>query len=60
MSIQSEISRINGNVANAYSALSKKGATLPNTQNTNNLVSTINSIPVAEAMTIAQIRAICT
>lgn len=60
MSIQSEINRISGNVADAYSALSAKGATLPSKQNTDNLPSTIESIPTAEAMTVAQIRAICT
>lgn len=59
MSIQSEIKRISGNVADAYSALSAKGATMPSTQNTENLAGTVESIPTATAMTIAQIRAIC-
>lgn len=59
MSIQSEISRISGNVADAYSALSEKGATLPAKQNTDNLASTIESIPTAVAMTVEQIREIC-
>lgn len=60
MSIQSEISRISGNIAAAYSALSAKGATLPSKQNTANLAGTVESIPTAEAMTEAQIRSICT
>ena len=60
MSIQSEIERINGNVASAYTALAAKGATMPSTKNTANLVNTVNSVPVATAMSIATIRAICT
>ncbi len=59
MSIQSEINRISGNIANAYSALSVKGAAMPSVQNTDNLANTINSIESATAMTEAQIRAIC-
>ena len=61
MSIQTEITRIAGNVANAYSALSDKGATMPSEQNTNNLESTIRSLEMvaAEAMSIETIRAIC-
>ena len=60
MSIQSEINRISGNVASAYSALAAKGATMPTAQNTNNLSSTVATLPDAPvAMTVAQIRAIC-
>lgn len=60
MSIQSEINRIKGNVADAYSALSGKGATLPATQNTDNLASTIATLSdPAVAMTVEQVRAIC-
>lgn len=44
MSIASEILRISGNVADAYTACSNKGATLPVTQNSDNLASTIASI----------------
>ena len=44
MSIASEITRINGNIADAYSACSGKGATMPQTQNSANLADTIDSI----------------
>ena len=44
MSIASEITRINGNIAAAYTALDGKGATLPETQNSANLDDTINTI----------------
>lgn len=45
MSIASEISRINTNIANAYTACSSKSATMPTSQNSANLATTINSIP---------------
>jgi len=45
MSIQSEINRINSNIANAYDELETKGATMPQTENSNNLATTIASIP---------------
>lgn len=44
MSIASEITRIQNNIADAYDALEDKGATMPVTENTDNLVSTINTI----------------
>ena len=44
MSVASEITRINNNIANAYTACNNKGATLPQTQNSNNLANCINSI----------------
>ena len=44
MSIVSEINRINTNIANAYSKCNEKGATMPQTQNSSNLASTIDSI----------------
>ena len=44
MSISSEITRISGNIADAYTAASGKGATMPATQNSDNLASTINTI----------------
>lgn len=44
MSVQSEITRINNNVANAYSAVGSKGGTLPAVQNSANLAAAINSI----------------
>ena len=45
MSIASEITRINTNIAAAYTACSDKGATMPQTQNSANLADTIDSIP---------------
>ena len=45
MTIASEITRINGNITDAYTAASNKGATLPATQNSDNLAMCISSIP---------------
>lgn len=45
MSISSEITRINQNIASAYTACNNKGATMPQTQNSSNLAATITSIP---------------
>ena len=44
MSIASEITRINNNIASAYSECQSKGATMPTTQNSANLPNTIASI----------------
>lgn len=44
MSVKSEITRINTNIAAAYAAASDKGAAMPQTQNSANLAATINSI----------------
>lgn len=44
MSIQSEVDRINGNVASTYSVLSDLGADMPATTNTNNLPATATSV----------------
>lgn len=44
MSIASQITRINNNIANAYTACSAKGATMPSTQNSANLANCISSI----------------
>lgn len=45
MSIQSEINRINENIANTYSAFNDMGATMPATQNSANMASTVRTIP---------------
>lgn len=45
MSIQSEINRIRGNVANAYSAVAGMGGTVPQSANSGNLAGSIRSIP---------------
>lgn len=45
MSISSEITRINTNIANAYTACNNKSATMPQIQNSANLATTIASIP---------------
>ena len=47
MTIASEITRINNNIASSYTACSNKGATLPATQNSANLPNCINSIEVS-------------
>lgn len=44
MSVQSQIDRISGNVADTYSVLNEAGATMPQTRNTNNLAETAASI----------------
>ena len=44
MSIASEITRINNNIASAYTACNGKGATMPATQNSANLATCISSI----------------
>ena len=44
MSIASEITRISGNIADAYTSLNAKGATMPATQNSANLADTIDTI----------------
>lgn len=44
MSIASEITRINTNISNAYTACNNKGATMPATQNSANLATCIDSI----------------
>ena len=45
MSIASEITRISDNVADAYTAANAKGATMPVSQNSDNLATTIATIP---------------
>ena len=45
MTIASEIQRIQTNIANTYDALEAKGATMPATENSNNLASTVATIP---------------
>ena len=54
MSIASEISRIQGNIASAYTACEGKGATLPVTQNSTNLANTIESIPTGGSTVVEQ------
>lgn len=44
MSIASEITRITGNISDAYTAAQAKGATMPATQNSDNLATTISTI----------------
>lgn len=45
MTIASEITRIEGNISAAYSAADAKGATMPATENSDNLATCIASIP---------------
>lgn len=51
MSISNEISRINHNIASAYDALDAKGASMPQSRNSENLSATVNSLePVSGKM----------
>ena len=52
MTIASEITRIQNNIAGAYTALSAKGATLPETQNSANLATTVASVPEGSGETV--------
>ena len=52
MTIASEITRIKNNIAGAYAALSAKGATMPATQNSANLATTVVSVPEGAGETI--------
>lgn len=55
MSIATAIQNAQGKVANAYTAVSNKGGTLPATQNLSNLPTAINSIQVSSgSVTIPQ------
>lgn len=45
MTIANEIQRIQNNITNTYDALEAKGATMPLTKNSNNLASTVETIP---------------
>ena len=45
MTIASEITKLNTNLTNSYSAVSNKGGTLPQAQNFDNLATAISSIP---------------
>ena len=54
MSIASEITRINNNIANAYTECNNKGATMPQTQNSTNLATTIASISGGSSVEIPE------
>lgn len=45
MSVQTQIDRLQQNVANTYSALSDMGATMPSDQNSDNLAATARTVP---------------
>lgn len=47
MSITSEITRIQSNIENAYTALEAKGATMPITENSDSLATTISTITMS-------------
>lgn len=55
MTIASEIQRIQNNIANTYDALEAKGATMPATENSNNLASTVATIPAGGGDTITAV-----
>jgi hypothetical protein len=58
MSIVEQITRIQTNIANAYSSCEAKGATLPKIQNSDNLASVIDSITVGSGSGGATVAAI--
>jgi len=47
MSVNSEINRIKANVSNAYTEIVNKGGTAPTARTSENLASTINTIPTS-------------
>lgn len=51
MTIASEIQRVQTNIANAYTSLEAKGATMPDARNSDNLASTIDSVSGGGAAT---------
>ena len=50
MSIQSEIDRIKGNVASAYSAVDERGGVVPEARTSDNLAAAVRSVPAAAAL----------
>jgi hypothetical protein len=52
MTIASEINRIKTNIESAYVALHNKGASLPQNQNSANLVTTISSLDINDSANI--------
>lgn len=55
MSIATEITKLNTNLTASYTACSNKGATLPASQNFDNLASCVSSIPTATEPTLASL-----
>lgn len=55
MTIASEITKLNTNLTNSYTACSNKGATLPASQNFDNLASTISAIPAGTTPILASL-----
>ena len=53
MTIASELTKLNTNMQNAYTACDNKGATLPQAQNMDNLAVCINSIPTVNNTTLS-------
>ena len=55
MTIASELLKLQNNLDNSYTACSNKGATLPASQNFDNLASAISAIPTATEPTLASL-----
>lgn len=55
MTIASEITKLNTNLTNSYTACQNKGATLPANQNFDNLATCVSSIPTATEPTLASL-----
>ena len=60
MSIQSEITRISGNVSSALESIAAKGVTVPSDSTSDDLADLIDSIVVATAMTTEEVLAAVT
>ena len=56
MSIASEIQNLINNLANAYTSLTAKGATIPTNKNMDNLAACIDSISVGGAILDEQVQ----
>ena len=50
MSISNEIQKLQTNLANSYEACNDKGATMPASQNFDNLAACIDSIPTGSSL----------
>ena len=55
MTIASEITKLNTNLTNSYTACQNKGATMPANQNFDNLATCVSSIPTATEPTLASL-----
>ena len=55
MTIASEITKLNTNMQNAYTACDNKGATMPQAENMDNLATCISTIPTGSSPVISSL-----